>query len=494
VIRRRPERLTNFRAGVLALAVLVLAVYFAWTRFSGFDDPYQLKAVFSGAPEVHSRTPVRIAGVDVGRVDEVERGPGNAATVTLQLEPGALPIHRDATAKIRTRLFLEGNFFVDLHPGTPSAPELPDGGTVPLSHTAVPAQLDQILSDFTNATREDVKTLVQELGRSLDRGGARSLRRSLPHLRPAFAGLAVVSEALRGSEEHDLPGAIHESEKVAAAIDSREAALPDLVTGLNRTARALAVRRSQLEASLPELAAMLREAQPALAEVRRLTPTARAFVRELRPGIQAAAPTLRLAAPFLTEADRLVRLVPALSGAADPSLASLARLQPGLTRVLRLVTPVTECLRRNAIPTLKTKIDDPPHSTGDPVYLDLVHSLPGQASASQNFDGNGVSIRYHVGFGGNSFTFGPLPGTTEPITGTSSEPIIGSRPRLPDKQPPFRPSVACVTQQRPNLAAETGPAPTQTASRSRPRLKPTTPSKINAQLRRRARAFDRRSR
>jgi hypothetical protein len=128
------------------------------------------------------------------------------------------------------------------------------------------------------------------------------------------------------------------------------------------------------------------------------------------------------------------------------------------------------------------------------VYLDLVHSLPGQASASQNFDGNGAAVRYHAGFGGNSFTFGPLPGTTEPITGTSNEPIIGSRPRLPARQPPFRPDVACVTQQRPSLRAATGPAPSQTASRSRPRLKPTTARKINAQLRRRARAFDRRSR
>jgi hypothetical protein len=128
------------------------------------------------------------------------------------------------------------------------------------------------------------------------------------------------------------------------------------------------------------------------------------------------------------------------------------------------------------------------------VYLDLVHSLPGQASASQNFDGNGQAIRYHAGFGANSFTLGPLPGTTEPITGTSSEPIIGSRPRLPDHQPPFRPDVQCASQQRPNLRAETGPAPAQTASRSRPRLKAITPRKINSQLRRRATAFDRRHR
>jgi virulence factor Mce-like protein len=483
--------MTDLRAGLLALLVLVLGTYLAVTRFAGFSDPYEVKAVFSNAPELHSRTPVRIAGVEVGKVGEIERGPGSAATVTLKLNPNARPVHRDATAKVRTRLFLEGNFFVDLHPGTPSAPEMEDGGTVPLSRTAVPAQLDQILSDFKHSTREDVKTLVSELGAAFDRGGARDLRRGLPHLAPAFRGLAVVQEALRGTEEDDLAGSIRETQKVTAAIESREQALPDLVTGLNRTARALASRRVQLEASLPELDAMLAEARPALGELRRMTPTARAFVRELRPGLQAAPPTLRLAAPFLTEADRLVTLVPPLARAADPSLASLARLQPGLTRVLRLVRPVTECLRRNAIPTLKSEIVDPPHSTGDPVYQDLLHSLPGQASASQNFDGNGQAIRYHLGTGGNSFTLGPLPGTTEPITGTSAEPIIGSRPKLPNDQPPFRPDVPCSTQQRPDLRAETGPAPQQSSTRSRSRRRRTTLRRIQKQLRRRAKAFER---
>ena len=58
----------------------------------------------------------------------------------------ALPVHEDATLKVRPRLFLEGNFFVDLHPGTPSAPKLDDGGTIPLSQTATPVQLDQVLA------------------------------------------------------------------------------------------------------------------------------------------------------------------------------------------------------------------------------------------------------------------------------------------------------------------------------------------------------------
>jgi phospholipid/cholesterol/gamma-HCH transport system substrate-binding protein len=250
-----------------------------------------------------------------------------------------------------------------------------------------------------------------------------------------------------------------------------------------------------LDASIPELDAMLREARPALAEVRRLDPTARAFVRELRPGLQVAPPTLRLALPLLAEADRLIRLVPPLTAAADPALASLARLQPGLARVLRLVRPVTECLRLNAIPTLQSKIEDPPHSTGQPIYQELVHSLPGQASASQNFDGNGQAIRYNVGFGGNSFSFGSLPGTNEPIVASSSEPILGSRPRVPERQPPFRPDVPCAGQKPPDLHADTGPAPAQTTSRTvHPGGGRTTFPRLQADIRSRAAALERRHR
>ena len=50
--------------------------------------------------------------------------------VTMAIDDEGLPIHKDATAKIRSRIFLEGNFFVDLKPGTPSAPNVDDGDTI----------------------------------------------------------------------------------------------------------------------------------------------------------------------------------------------------------------------------------------------------------------------------------------------------------------------------------------------------------------------------
>ena len=54
-----------------------------------------------------------------------------------------MPIHKDATLKIRPRLFLEGNFFVDMTAGTPGRPTIDDGDTIPVTQTAYPVQLDQ---------------------------------------------------------------------------------------------------------------------------------------------------------------------------------------------------------------------------------------------------------------------------------------------------------------------------------------------------------------
>ena len=52
-----------------------------------------------------------------------------AARVEMEIKESALPIHEDAELKIRPRILLEGNFFVDIEPGSPNAPALEDGGS-----------------------------------------------------------------------------------------------------------------------------------------------------------------------------------------------------------------------------------------------------------------------------------------------------------------------------------------------------------------------------
>ena len=120
------SRLSPFKTGLLVIAAIAVACYFAFTQANPFANPYELKAFFHDANSIKTRSPVRIAGVEVGKVTKVEavEAGSDAARVTMEIEDKALPIHRDAQLKIRPRIFLEGNFFVELQPGSPSAPEL----------------------------------------------------------------------------------------------------------------------------------------------------------------------------------------------------------------------------------------------------------------------------------------------------------------------------------------------------------------------------------
>ena len=164
---------------------------------------------------------MRIAGVNVGKVISVERD-GNAAKVTFTVDDAGRPVPSDAFVEIRPRIFLEGNYFLDLDPGSPSAPKLPSGATIPITHTATAVQFDEILTSLQAPQREPTSARVLEgtapplthsrprprthagpAGPGRDRGGRRSTGPSPTAARPGRAS-AQVTEAFLGTEPHDL--------------------------------------------------------------------------------------------------------------------------------------------------------------------------------------------------------------------------------------------------------------------------------------------------
>src|SRR5207249_7523071 len=130
----------------------------------------------------------------------------------------------------------------------------------------------------------------------------------------------------------------------------------------------------------------------------------------------------------------------------DPAIRSLARLQPDLRTLLSLLYPVTECARRKVLPPLTSTIQDGDHTAPYPVYSELFHGWVGLASGVQNFDGDGHAVRYHAGFGDQTFTTGKVAGLAEPLVGVTENPLLGSRPKKPAGLPPFKPNVPCITQ------------------------------------------------
>ncbi len=133
---RGGKRLPNWAIGLVMLVVLAVASYVAFTKSVPWGGGTEVTAVFNSAQNLRPNSPVRIAGVEVGKVTKVEpldpdNEDGEAATgsvptgaeVTMEIDDDGLPFKEDAQFTLKPRLFLEGNLFVDVQPGSPSSPD-----------------------------------------------------------------------------------------------------------------------------------------------------------------------------------------------------------------------------------------------------------------------------------------------------------------------------------------------------------------------------------
>ena len=95
---RRARGISPLRAGLISIVVVVVAVYFAFAREMPFRDHYEIKVHFVESVNVKERQPVRIAGVDVGKVVKVEHAdpPHRRVEVTVRIEDDGRPVHKDA--------------------------------------------------------------------------------------------------------------------------------------------------------------------------------------------------------------------------------------------------------------------------------------------------------------------------------------------------------------------------------------------------------------
>ncbi len=283
---KRRGGLSTVAVGAIVLVAAVIITFFGFTKKIPFRHQFTVKAAFANAVNIAKGSPVRIAGVNVGKVVRLSSEPGSttASLVTMQIQSMGLPIHRDATLEIRPRTFLEGNFFVQIDPGSPSAPLVKDGDTIPVAQTAAPVQLDQVLSVLNTSTRTQLQGLLRDLSTGLSGPGAAGYNQSIPFQGPAFRDNSVVNNALLGQDQHDLSGYIKSSGAVAEATDADPNALENLVSDFDTTAGALAAQDTALAQSIHDLPALLTVGKPSLAAVDQALPSVNAFATALLPG------------------------------------------------------------------------------------------------------------------------------------------------------------------------------------------------------------------
>jgi phospholipid/cholesterol/gamma-HCH transport system substrate-binding protein len=470
--RIKGDRFTAFQVGLIALVVLVVATFLAVTRDIPFTRPFELKAAFENAPPIQQGQAVRIAGVDVGKVSKVESAGDDspAVLVTMKLDEDALPIREDATVKVRPRIFFEGNLFLDIHPGTPGAPEVDDGFTIPASQTAAPVQIDQVLGTLTTSTREDLQKLLIGYGNALNgepepgedddqepevqgETAAEALNDSLEYSADSLRGGAIVNRAFLGTELHDLSKLVGAQQRIFSALSSREAQLQDLITNFNITMGALADEQTGLRETIAELPEVLEAAGPALDNLNAAFPDTRAWALEMIPGVRETPATIAAGFPWIRQARPLLSK-PELQGLVDilqPAVRDFAAFTDGTVDFLPVADAFNRCQLRVVLPTGEQRIQDGNLTTGLRNYEELFQSLVSLAGESQNFDGNGSYVRFQSGGGGFPVQTQPV-GRLGPLHANATAQPLGTRPAKTPK-PPYRPGFACHRNSPPNLSS-----------------------------------------
>jgi phospholipid/cholesterol/gamma-HCH transport system substrate-binding protein len=185
---------------ILGLGVIVGVLALLWLAANaatlGSDPGQRFTLRLDDAAGVTADSTVKLAGVEVGRVERIEAVDGRAV-VTLVVD-AEVEVHADASAGPRARSLL-GAKYLELRPGSPDAPRLGEGEEIPGSWTAF--EVDEALNALEPVFGP--KSLGGMLGPVIDR-----------------------FEELRGADEDAEPDdPIETAEELEEAIDEiREAA------------------------------------------------------------------------------------------------------------------------------------------------------------------------------------------------------------------------------------------------------------------------------
>lgn len=470
-------RPSNAMIAVIFVLIFTVGPYLAFTGHVPFTSyGYELKATFSNGVNIATNSPVRIAGVDVGRVISTERD-GDATTVTFTVEGKGRPIHDDAFAAIRPRIFLEGNFFIDLSPGSPSAPELSSDDTIPVSRTSTWVQIDEVLTALQAPVRADLGHLLESYGTALtSKPTAAEDATQEPEVRGKTAGEALngafhyggdagrysaqVTNALLGTEPHDLSRLVAGTGRTFAALAKNEDDLKGLIVNFDVFTGALASQSANLSTTINRLAPTLKTFHSSLVNLNKALPPLRAWAIEMTPAVAELPAVIKAGKPWLAQARPLLSGKEAggtarLLREATPGLAGAA--QAGKAVALPQLNRISLCTTKVLVPTGNQVINDQ-FSTGQPNYREFLYSLTNFAGWGQSFDGNGPFLRVQPG-GGNLLVEQKNPNgnltTDKQDFAHTVTPPLGTQPQLGGRGP-LKPEVRCDSNPVPDLNAGLG--------------------------------------
>jgi virulence factor Mce-like protein len=380
--------------GLIALAVAALVLYCGFTVSIPFvpKGASVVRAEFDRAASVRPGTPVRVHGVNVGEVAAVAQGPGGrGAVLTLRVKHGmGVDVHDDARAAIWWRTLLARNMYVELDPGSTSAPAL-GGATIPRSRTTTQTELDEVLSVLDPTGRKAVQTTLREFDRGL--GDATAVGGTVDALEPAMREVSPAMRGLRGTRTGDLNRLVVGASRAMGALASHEAALGGLIDSGAVSLGVTAAQRAALGTALAATPVSLRQTRATMRRLRTTLAVLDPLAARLRPGARGLGPATRVARPALAALDGLLERAEPTLVRLRPTLESLADMAPDVRAIVRDAKAPVDRTHDEIIPFLNER--DPSIKLRN--FEAIGPTLSVVDSATSQFDRYGHIIRFQAG-------------------------------------------------------------------------------------------------
>ena len=337
---------------------------FLWIAFGGpvplQPTSYRITADFPEAATLAEESDVRVSGVTVGSVKELELPPeGNATRVTIEIEPEFAPIAENTRAMLRQKT-LVGETFIELTPSSEledpeaapvslgaqggatdaqasQAEPIPEDGHLDATQVRETTQIDDIFNALDEETRESFQRWQANAAIAIDGRGV-DVNDALGNLGPFIGDATDVVDVLH-EQRRSLKGVVRDTGEVFAALTERDQELAGAITGSNATFGALADQERALADTFQVLPTFERELRATLVRLDRFRANAHPLVRNLIPVARDVSPTLRSVRRLSPPLKRLFRDVDVLITASLRGLPALSGTLDGLGPVLDQLDP-----------------------------------------------------------------------------------------------------------------------------------------------------------
>jgi virulence factor Mce-like protein len=295
---------------------------FLWIAFGGSTPlrakGYQYTIPFREAGQLAQEADVRISGVSVGRVKKITANPKTGVSdVIVQVNAKYAPVTSDSRVMLRQKTLL-GETYVEITPGDPQSPAVPDGGKLPVRNITPTVELDEIIQTFDPRTRAAWGVWQEELA-TASAGRGQDINDFFGVL-PPLVDQATKLLTILNEDEDDLSRLVSNTGRTFAALSARSDQLQGLFVNTNRVFETIAARNQQLAQTFVAFPTFQRESRLLLERTAEFAETTNPVIDDLKPVAAEFGPTMEALDGFAPE---LSALMEALGPAQNASVKGL---------------------------------------------------------------------------------------------------------------------------------------------------------------------------